>query len=132
VIERFVLDGAFPAFARFGLFCSRNLVHDLLPGSLGRSGITCRPVNAGAVMAKARMLLGFVPGGDEAIRFVLVACVKGLLFFGDEVFAIEGAPVASEDTEACFHFMLHVVSMNCPFRPRLAGCGRVTSGSLEW
>ena len=54
----------------------------------------------------------FVPGSDDAIRFVLVASLEGCLFLGNEVFAVVNAPRAKEDAVALFHVLFHVVNMN--------------------
>src|ERR1035441_2214825 len=113
--------------------------------SLGISSMTCCQVRLAAsgspafqyTRARCRLKAGassvsffasqllrvfvFVSGGDEADRFFLVAGLEGGLLFGDEVFAIVGAPATAEHPVTVFHVLIHVVSMNHPTRPAL-GC----------
>jgi hypothetical protein len=89
-------------------------------GTMGRASFT-----ATACAGECRRVLGFVLGGDKAVGFLLVAGLEGGLLFGDEVFAIEGAPVATEYPVTAFHVLVHVVSMNRLHPPALASSGRV-------
>ncbi len=65
----------------------------MLPSPGCPGGIARLPVNPREVQAECGSLLVFVLGRDEAKGFVLVASLEGFLFAGDEVFAVEGAPI---------------------------------------
>ena len=70
-----------------------DFVHDVLPRPFGGGGVAGLPIHPRQMQAERGRVLGFVLGGDEAEGFVLVAGFEGGLLFGDEVFAVEGAPV---------------------------------------
>jgi len=51
-------------------------------------------------------------GGDEPVGFGLVTGAQRGLLFGEEVFAVIGAPAPAEDPVSVFHRLIHVRSMN--------------------
>jgi len=124
-IKRLVLDGGEPAGLRVAGPELGDFVHDVLPCPFGGGGIACLPIHAGQVQAECRRVLSFVLGCNEAVGLVLVAGFEGGLLFGDEVFAIKGAPVTAEYPITAFHISVHVVSMNRLDPPALASCRRV-------
>ena len=124
-IKRLVLDGGEPAGLRVAGPELGDFVHDVLPRSLGGGRIAGLPIHPHQMQAERGRVLGFVFGGDEAVGFLLVAGFEGGLLFGDEVLAIEGAPVAAEYPVTAFHVSVHVVSMNRLHPPALASYGRV-------
>jgi hypothetical protein len=82
------------------------------------------PIHPRQMQAKGRVLIVFVPGGDQAVGLVAVAGVEGFLFAGGDVFAVVGAPVPAEDTVTVFHQLIHVASMNPLELTALASRGR--------
>jgi len=127
-IQRLVLDGGPPAMLGFALFEFGDFVHDVLPCPLGGGGITRPPVYSRQVQAEGGGFFVFIPGRNETKSFVLVAGAESGLLFGDEVFAVVGAPTPAEDAVTVLHFLTHVVSMSQPDPPPLASCGRVKFG----
>ena len=124
-IKRLVLDGGEPAGLRVAGPELGDFVHDVLPRPFGGGGIAGLPIHPRQMQAERGRFLGFIFGGDKAERLVLVAGFEGGLRFGDEVFAIIGAPATAEHPESVFHLLIHVVSMNHLESPPLASNGRV-------
>jgi hypothetical protein len=75
-----------------------------------------------------RGVLILVPGGDDAVGFVLVAGLEGFLFLGGDVFAIVNSPRTEEYTVTLFHVLFHALNMNQPDPVSSASSGRVCPG----
>jgi hypothetical protein len=80
------------------------------------------------MQAESGGLLVLVLGGDKAKGFVLVAGLEGLLFLGNEVFAVIDAPGAEEYVVTVFHLSIHVLNMNQPVAVPSASSDRVYLG----
>jgi len=54
------------------------------------------------MQAEGGGFLGFVPSRNNPVGFIFVASLEGLLFPGNEVFAVVNAPRAKEDAVCYF------------------------------
>ena len=106
-IQCFVLDGPEPTDFGFLLFELWNFVHDVLPRPLGGGGIASFPINARQLQAEGGRDFGFIFGSHQAKGFVLVASLEGGLLFGNEVFAVVGAPAPAEHAVTVIHCLIH-------------------------
>ena len=106
-IEVLVLDGNFPAAARFVGLPFDDVLHDFLPGAGAQFGIGAVDVNPGQREVEVGLALGFVVGLEAPLGLGPVAGLEAGLLSSGFVFEVIDAPGALNQTELLLHCFTH-------------------------
>src|ERR1041385_6823041 len=91
-IKGFVLYGDAPASKRWrfvSFLQADDFPHDVCPRSFHHLRVACRKICTPNLEIEARLLVGLVPGVEDALSFAPIFCPKGFLQLGFTIVAPE-------------------------------------------
>ena len=103
LIKRFVLHSHVPTLFGAAGFGAAHFVHDMLPATFGKVGITVLQINLGNLQVYGGLLTGFVESVEKPFGLHEIGGIEAVALLGDPIKGIVNAVFAAEDAVSIFH-----------------------------